>query len=285
MTDTPITSEAETVLCDLKGGQFAYIDEGPREGYPLVFVAGVPGMNRDYRYLTPHLNNLGYRTIRLDMPGFGDSPFETWPDPTLYGRARFVDAAARALGLDKYGLFGHSMGGGPAIIAASLFPERVKYLVLLTSIGGKRHKAFDAHPWQIAMARRLLHFPPTRSYVMKQMHRTYERLRFPKPKEIPEHVFDIHLRILENVVFEKIAEATTRVNAHALLLYAHDDHLVEVEIGEDLRRRLKFSELHVFETGGHNIQKTQAMPVADLTHDFLSHEGRLSDVTAEACDG
>ncbi|MCB1155305.1 hypothetical protein KDL45_16725, partial [bacterium] len=72
MNDTPITSEAETVFCDLKGGRFAYIDEGPREGYPLVFVAGVPGMNRDYRYLTPHLNNLGYRTIRLDMPGFGD---------------------------------------------------------------------------------------------------------------------------------------------------------------------------------------------------------------------
>ncbi len=62
----------------------------------------------------------------MDLPGNGKSSH--YPDGIGYNyldSMQFIRRVAEALGLSKFGLIGHSMGGGMASIYAGTFPEQV----------------------------------------------------------------------------------------------------------------------------------------------------------------
>ncbi len=68
------------------------VDEGPPDGRPWVLVHGIPGSARDFRWFTPALRLAAPsdRIVRLEMPGFGATPLQTEPDPSVEARARYV---------------------------------------------------------------------------------------------------------------------------------------------------------------------------------------------------
>lgn len=69
----------------------------------------------------------GYRVVRPDPRGFGETPAGTRPwDPVAD-----VLQVADALGLDRFALVGASAGGSVALQLATLVPQRVTALVLL----------------------------------------------------------------------------------------------------------------------------------------------------------
>jgi len=65
----------------------------------------------------------------IDLPGHGASAGPAASDVTTYARA--VLALCSALGLSRYGLCGHSMGGAIALDAALQKPERLAGLVIV----------------------------------------------------------------------------------------------------------------------------------------------------------
>jgi pimeloyl-ACP methyl ester carboxylesterase len=73
-----------------------------------------------------------YRTIAVDLPGFGDSgkPLGAPYDPSFF--ADSIVSLLDALGLETVHLLGHSMGGRAALEIAFDHPERVDGLVLVT---------------------------------------------------------------------------------------------------------------------------------------------------------
>ena len=74
----------------------------------------------------------GLRVVALDRPGYGASR----QGAGGFGdNARAVVTELDALGIERAVLVGHSYGGGVAMAAAQLAPERVKALVLLASVG------------------------------------------------------------------------------------------------------------------------------------------------------
>jgi pimeloyl-ACP methyl ester carboxylesterase len=72
----------------------------------------------------------GRRKLLVDLlgSGFSDRPADF--NYTIDGHARCVAEATRQLALEAVDLFGHSMGGAVAIVAASLLGDRVRHLVL-----------------------------------------------------------------------------------------------------------------------------------------------------------
>ncbi len=68
----------------------------------------------------------------LDRPGYGSNP---QPAGDFALNARAVLAELDALHIDRAVLVGHSYGGGVALAAAELAPERVDALVLVASVG------------------------------------------------------------------------------------------------------------------------------------------------------
>ncbi len=58
---------------DSPDGRLHYVDEGPRDGKPVVMVHGNPTWGYLYRNFIPPLVDAGYRCIVPDHLGFGRS--------------------------------------------------------------------------------------------------------------------------------------------------------------------------------------------------------------------
>lgn len=73
-----------------------------------------------------------YRVLAFELPGFGDSPVNDRSE-TLDELAATMNAAAAALGLDRYSLMGNSFGAKLALSMALSRPEPLHALVLVAS--------------------------------------------------------------------------------------------------------------------------------------------------------
>jgi len=89
-----------------------YVDEGPRDGTPVLLLHGEPSWSYLYRKMIPVLRDAGLRAIAPDLPGFGrsDKPTELGD----YSYQRHVEWMSRVLlELDLTGvtLVGQDWGG------------------------------------------------------------------------------------------------------------------------------------------------------------------------------
>jgi pimeloyl-ACP methyl ester carboxylesterase len=96
-----------------------------------VLLHGQPGSPADWLPLAERLP-AQLHAVAADRPGYGSSPLAAGGF-TANARALLDDLDSR--GVRHAVLVGHSYGGGAALSAASLAPERVAAVVLLASIG------------------------------------------------------------------------------------------------------------------------------------------------------
>jgi pimeloyl-ACP methyl ester carboxylesterase len=81
----------------------------------------------------PALTAAGYRTVRCDLRGFGDSPMPDGP----HNNAQDVIDLLDVLGIDRASLVGSSGGGRVLLEVAARWPDRVDRLALLcTAVNG-----------------------------------------------------------------------------------------------------------------------------------------------------
>jgi 3-oxoadipate enol-lactonase len=100
-------------------------------GHQVVLLHGQPGSAADWQQVADRLpRTLG--VVALDRPGYGASRQAA---DGFAVNARAVVAELDARGIGRAVLVGHSYGGGVALAAAGLAPERVEALVLLASVG------------------------------------------------------------------------------------------------------------------------------------------------------
>ncbi len=198
------------------------------------------------------------------MPGFGAAP--AGPVRSIDGWARMIDAAADALGLERFILLAHSFGGGAALLAAGRLPNRLSGLVLIASMGIRRHRALTGPPWVWRAFASLVAFPPSRHLAIGAARRGYRSRRLP----FPSNWRDLyrHLRLTGSINFGAIRRATAAITAPAIVFQAQDDPLVEPDIAAGLAGTIPRATLHTFETGGHHLQKTRAREISTI----ISHE-------------
>jgi pimeloyl-ACP methyl ester carboxylesterase len=119
------------------GVRLHYVDEGPREGEPVVMLHGNPTWAYLYRHFIATLAEAGFRAVAHDELGFGRS--DKPESVGAYSLARHV-AHFRAL-IDELTLDGVTLvvqdWGGPIGLAWAVEqPERVRRLVLLNTWPG-----------------------------------------------------------------------------------------------------------------------------------------------------
>ena len=108
-----------------------YVEEsGNPTGVPVVFVHGGPGGGtspRQRRYFDP----VHYRIVLFDQRGSGRStPFADLTDNTTWDLVADMEAIRRALGIERWIVFGGSWGSTLGLAYAETHPERVRGLVL-----------------------------------------------------------------------------------------------------------------------------------------------------------
>jgi pimeloyl-ACP methyl ester carboxylesterase len=114
---------------DTECGRVSTFEAG--SGEPIVMLHGLGATKAEFLPTVPALAP-GFRTIAIDLPGFGDSdkPFPAAYDARFF--ARWVAATLDALDLDRTHLLGHSMGGRVALEVGMRHPGRIDRLVLMT---------------------------------------------------------------------------------------------------------------------------------------------------------
>jgi 3-oxoadipate enol-lactonase/4-carboxymuconolactone decarboxylase len=101
-------------------------------GAPLIMIHGLGGSCHWFFPLFPELTSANLRILAPDLPGFGRSPGRVLP---VREAARVVIELADRLGLARFFLCGHSLGGAIAAHIAATFGGRVRRLALIDSAG------------------------------------------------------------------------------------------------------------------------------------------------------
>jgi pimeloyl-ACP methyl ester carboxylesterase len=103
------------------------------DGPPLLLLNGIWGELAAWQRLKPYFN--GFRTISFDGPGIGDTEIPPYP-MSLPALARFALAVLDAVGEPKAHVLGVSFGGIVAQQVATIAPDRVDRLVLVSTVSG-----------------------------------------------------------------------------------------------------------------------------------------------------
>ena len=107
------------------------------DGLPVLLLHGYGLGQHTYGGVAKRLVQQGCRVVAPGLPGFGGTPDLAESTLSFEGYARWLDRFLEAIGEDeRVVVVGHSFGGGVAIRFAHDFPERVRSLVLVNSIGG-----------------------------------------------------------------------------------------------------------------------------------------------------
>jgi pimeloyl-ACP methyl ester carboxylesterase len=103
------------------------------QGRPVVLLHGFPDSGRLWRRQVPALADAGFQVIVPDLRGYGmsDKP-EAVEDYSLPFLAGDVLAVLGSLGIDRAHVVGHDWGAALAWVLASLAPDRVDHLVVLS---------------------------------------------------------------------------------------------------------------------------------------------------------
>ena len=247
--------------CRVLGTRVGFTCEGPTAGLPLVLIHGVPGGAHDYRYLAPLLAE-SCRVYRLELPGFGTVVDADWPDYSPSGRASLVTAFTDALGVKEYAVLGHSAGGPAALATAALDHRRVRALILLASVGLRRHQGVPMPPTVLRGLMGLSHLPILRTLILRQARATYRKIRFPGSDRLSLRELRIHASHVTRYDFPFNRWAAATLRCPTLVAYAEDDHYLETAISEELIAAIPGARAARYATGGHNLQKTRARALA-----------------------
>lgn len=125
------TNTSPTIWVDVPGGRLAAQDEG--QGPPVLLVHSAVVNRRSWNGVVPRLVEAGYRCIRYDMRGFGESTAE---DVEFQPHADVV-AVLDHFGVGRAAVAGNSMGAAFTLDAVLESPDRfAAYVWIGGGIGG-----------------------------------------------------------------------------------------------------------------------------------------------------
>ena len=201
-------------------------------GPPLVCVHGLAGSSRWWEPVVPALAER--RSVYLgDLPGFGGLGRRTRRVP-LAAAAGWLVAWADAVGLERFGLAGHSMGAAIAVRVAAEGPERVEQLVLVAPAG--------------------LHLRPLVGHglpLASTLRRSGPRLLWLLGRDAARAGPRTVVRATLEVAADDVRGELGRVRAPTLVVCGERDALVPPSVGELVRGELPDAELAVVAGAAH----------------------------------
>lgn len=113
----------------LNGLQAHYVEWGDPQAPPIVLLHGLRSYARTWEPVAAALSDR-YRLIALDHRGRGESDWDPAEEYFIGSYISDLEQFADTLGLTRFVLVGHSMGGATALVYAARHPELVRLLVV-----------------------------------------------------------------------------------------------------------------------------------------------------------
>ena len=222
-----------------------------------------------------------FRTVVMDMPGFGRSERPEFDRAYPKVAADAVKRLMEGLGIDKAHLLGNSMGGYVALEFALAYPDKVDRLVLMgpgglavnvlgpeQSEGARRLGEFMMAPSKKAMEAWVDTMVANKAVVDDDL--IEERLANAQAPGALESAMAIFMSLGQHPDPVPMYARLKGITAPTLVTWGRDDRMLPVEGALMGFRQLPNAELHIFSRCGHWAQVERKDDFERLVIDFLS---------------
>lgn len=173
------------------------------------------------------------------------------------GMAKFIWQFLDALQIEKVALLGHSLGGVIATHAAT--DDRVSALTLVSSAGPFSHRGHFPKTYRF-LAPFSRHWA-TRWLVIAMIRPAMELAGF--RKGVSDETVVTSLQGAANIRFAQHGETLSSLDKPTFVAWAQDDRVVEPRVSEAVVAIAPAGPRLHFDKGGHNLQKTRAVEIAE----------------------
>jgi len=192
------------------------------------------------KLLTPH-----FHVIIPDLPGWGESSREPDASYNVDAQAARLDAFVQTLGLQRFVLVGHSLGGAIAGVYATEHPEHVAELALVDSFGLKYQE--NAFSRETMAGKDPFVFDDRAGFARASA------LAFEKPLDLPGRIVDVLVKRnqLDRTFIEQnfkelrdpsqylaLQNRLGQLEMPVLGLWCHDDKIIDLSALDSLRNGL-----------------------------------------------
>jgi pimeloyl-ACP methyl ester carboxylesterase len=229
------------------------------EGFPVVLVHGTAASLHTWEAWTTALED-SFQVISFDLPAYG----LTGPHPT--GRysmdmyAKILDELMLELAIDSFYLAGNSLGGGIAWRYSTLYPDKVKKMILIDAAGFPLERE-PSLPFRLAKSeiwsRLLTTFTPKRI-----IENSIKEVYFDKEKATPniiDRYYDFALRtgnrqaFVDRVRTMEYADTAllAGIKIPTLIQWGRGDVWIPVSNAYKFEKVIPNSKLVIYENAGH----------------------------------
>ncbi|MBN1532607.1 MAG: alpha/beta hydrolase [Spirochaetes bacterium] len=260
--------ELKTVT--VEGMTWPYLEGGT--GDTVLIIHGFGAEKDMWGELLPALTKK-YRVIAPDLPGFGENSRNPSADYSIPAQAERVHAFAQKIGLKRFNLIGHSMGGAISAYYASLYPETVGGLVLMNSFGLRTPLVSDG---EVLLKK-------GKRFLLYRNESQYDRtmgIVFLHPPALPSHFkrylaaigaknFQVHSRIFDSLSregFDFLRSRLPMIKARTLVLWGEKDRVFDVSCAAEYCKGIRSCRAVVVPESGHMVfMDTPAESIAAVT--------------------
>ncbi|HEX2150580.1 MAG TPA: acetoin dehydrogenase dihydrolipoyllysine-residue acetyltransferase subunit [Stellaceae bacterium] len=257
------------------GRRLRVLDIGSGDGAPIVLVHGFGADLNAWMFNQPVLAagllTIGRRVVALDLPGHGGSVKQVGAG-SAEGFASTVSDVLAALGIERFHLIGHSMGGAIALVLAGQMPTRIASLTLLApaGLGPEINSAFIDGFVRVQRRREaqellavLVHNPSLISRAMVE-----ETLRYKRLDGVPAALDTIaRAWFTGDRQLLDLRPALAALTMPVQIIWGRDDRIIPVAHAEALSGNKM--QVHILDAVGHIPQMEKAGDVNRLIARFV----------------
>ena len=275
------------------GHTVAYVDEG-KGAETIILIHGLGS------YLPAWEKNIAafkssYRTIALDLPGYGKSSKEN-VQASMDGYAKVVLELMDQLKVKQAILAGHSMGGQIAITAALQAPQRVNRLILVAPAGLETFTEQQKQLFKITVTPESI-----QNTTSEQTQANYKANFYNMPADA-QHMIDDRLMMAQSgqfgayckvvagsvaaMVDEPVYERLPQLSMPTLIVFGEQDALIPNKyfnpgltteaVAKAGKERIPNSQMVMIPEAGHFLQFEQPAAFNRAVLDFLSKKEYLN---------
>lgn len=267
-------------VVQVQGNSITYYRQGV--GETVLFVHGITTYSFIWRTIVPYFNPK-YDIVLVDMLGCGDSDKPLNEDISLKRQAHMLFELCQKLGISKFHLICHDVGGGVGQIFAVNYPSLLYDLVLMNSV------AYNFWPVQpiIAMRTPIIRQIAMASLDLGMFELIIKRGLYYKTNlsnELMNHFYKpmktsvgrkgfLHFaKCLDNKNLTEIEMELRNLNMPVLIIRGEADIYLSASISDKLHSEIPNSTLVKFETAGHFLQIDEPEKISTAILKFLAKE-------------
>ncbi len=241
-------------------------------GDPVLLVHGYGDSTYSWHRNVAALTSAGFRAILVDQPGLGRSVAPPGHRFGVEDQAGAILAAADGLGLERFHLVGHSMGGAIALYLCLHHPRRVRGSIVIAPVTKRpSRRLLLAHrgAWLVAEA---LASRAVFAHTLRQVYHDGRKLR---PEVVAEYARPARRRGywrdmarlsrgFFSEAFDQLVQRLDVISTKPLVLWGQQDRWLSARRGPFLARTIEGARLEVIPAAGHNVHQERPGTVNEL---------------------